>query len=115
MISAATSLIGKKPTLWISKPVMGGQHVHLTHHVPRSCPQQLRIVNQYHRNTTKAGAQSFNMCPLVAKIVRGDVPRVNVSDTHRLESLDDKNAKLKRLVAETVLDNVVLKDLLGQN
>ncbi len=26
-----------------------------------------------------------------------------------------ENAKLKRLVAETMLDNVVLKDLLGKN
>jgi len=37
---------------------------------------------------------------------------MNVSDTHRLKSLEDKNAKLKRLVANTMLDNVVLKGLL---
>ncbi len=43
---------------------------------------------------------------------RSDVPRVDVSDTHRLKSLEDENAKLKRLLADTMLDNVVLKDLL---
>ena len=40
---------------------------------------------------------------------------MNVSDTHRLKSLEDENAKLKRLLAYTMLDNVVLKDLLGNN
>ena len=40
---------------------------------------------------------------------------MNVSDTHRLKSLKDENAKLKRLLADTMLDNVVLKDLLGKN
>jgi putative transposase len=41
--------------------------------------------------------------------------RMNVSDTHRLKSQEDENAKLKRLLADTMLDNVVLKDLLGKN
>ena len=40
---------------------------------------------------------------------------MNVSDTHRLKSLEDENAKLKRLLADTMLDNVILKDLLGKN
>ncbi|WP_138924922.1 IS3 family transposase [Sulfitobacter sp. BSw21498] len=39
---------------------------------------------------------------------------MNVSDTHRLRSLEDENAKLKRLLADTMLDNVVLKDLPGK-
>jgi putative transposase len=29
--------------------------------------------------------------------------------------MEDENAKLKRLLADTMLDNVVLKDLLGKN
>ena len=52
---------------------------------------------------------------LHGRVSRSDVPRVNVSDTHRLKSLEDENAKLKRLLADTMLDNVVLKDLLGKN
>ena len=40
---------------------------------------------------------------------------MNVSDTHRLRSREDESAKLKRLLADTMLDNVVLKDLLGKN
>ena len=40
---------------------------------------------------------------------------MNVSDTHRLNSLEDENLKLKRLLADTMLDNVVLKDFLEKN
>jgi len=40
---------------------------------------------------------------------------MNVSDTRRSKSLEDENAKLKRLLADTMLDNVVLKDLIGRN
>lgn len=40
---------------------------------------------------------------------------MEVSDAARLRAMTDENAKLKRLLADTMLDNVVLKDLLGQN
>jgi len=40
---------------------------------------------------------------------------MNGYDTHRLKSLEDENEKLKRLLADIMLDNVVLKDLLGKN
>jgi putative transposase len=38
---------------------------------------------------------------------------MELSDANRLKQLDAKNAKLKRLVADVMLDNVVLKHLLG--
>ena len=38
---------------------------------------------------------------------------MEVSEAARLKALEDENAKLKRLLADTMLDNVVLKDLLG--
>lgn len=40
---------------------------------------------------------------------------MEVSEAARLTALEDENAKLKRLLADTMLDNVVLKDLLGKN
>ncbi len=40
---------------------------------------------------------------------------LEVSEAARLKALEDENAKLKRLLADTMLDNVVLKDLLGKN
>jgi putative transposase len=39
---------------------------------------------------------------------------MNVSDTHRRKSLDDENSKLKCLLVDTMLDNVVLKNLLAK-
>ena len=38
---------------------------------------------------------------------------MEVSDAAKLRAVTDENAKLKRLLADTMLDNVVLKDLLG--
>ena len=40
---------------------------------------------------------------------------MDLSDAKRLKQLEDENAKLKRLVADVMLDNVVLKDLLGKS
>ena len=39
---------------------------------------------------------------------------MDLSDAKRLKQLEYENAKLKRLVADVMLDNVVLKDLLGK-
>lgn len=36
---------------------------------------------------------------------------MSVSDAKRLKQLEDENAKLKRLLAEAMLDNAVLKDI----
>jgi len=34
-----------------------------------------------------------------------------VSDAKRLKALEDENAKLKKLLAEAMLDNAMLKDI----
>jgi putative transposase len=39
---------------------------------------------------------------------------MDVSDARRLKALEDENAKLKRMLADAMLDNVALKDLLGK-
>ena len=36
---------------------------------------------------------------------------LDVSDAKRLKALEDENAKLKKLLAEAMLDNAVLKDI----
>ncbi len=40
---------------------------------------------------------------------------MTTSDVAKLRSLEDENRRLKKLLAEQMLDNVVLKDLLGKN
>ena len=39
---------------------------------------------------------------------------MEVSEAKRLKRLEDENAKLKRLLADAMLDNVALKDLLSK-
>ena len=40
---------------------------------------------------------------------------LDVSDARRPKSLETENGRLKRLLAEAMLDNSVLKDLLGKS
>lgn len=40
---------------------------------------------------------------------------MDVSDAKRLKSLEDENAKLKKLLAEAMLDNAILKDVNSRN
>jgi putative transposase len=39
---------------------------------------------------------------------------MDVSEAKRLKALEDENAKLTRMLADAMLDNVALKDLLGK-
>jgi putative transposase len=40
---------------------------------------------------------------------------LEVSDARRLKALEDENKRLKRLLADAMLDNAALKDLLAKN
>jgi putative transposase len=40
---------------------------------------------------------------------------LEVSDAKRLKALEDENAKLKKLLAEAMLDNAMLKDIAAKN
>ena len=40
---------------------------------------------------------------------------IDVSDAHKLKTLEMENARLKKLLADSMLDNSILKDLLGKN
>lgn len=39
---------------------------------------------------------------------------LDVSDVRRLKGLEDENGRLKRMLADAMLDNAALKDLLGK-
>ena len=58
----------------------------------------------------KHGISTATFCAWKAKFGGMDV-----SEAKRLRSLEDENAKLKRLLADAMLDNVALKDLLSKN
>ena len=40
---------------------------------------------------------------------------LEVSEARRLKSLEDENRRLKKLLAESMLDNAALRDILGKN
>jgi putative transposase len=40
---------------------------------------------------------------------------MEVADAKRLKGLEDENRRLKQLLAEALLDNAALKDILGKN
>ena len=40
---------------------------------------------------------------------------MEVSDVAKLRAMEDENVRLKRLLVDTMLDNAVLKDLLGKS
>jgi len=40
---------------------------------------------------------------------------MDVSESRKLKALEDENRRLKKLLAEQMLDNTVLKDLVGKN
>jgi putative transposase len=42
---------------------------------------------------------------------KGKYGGMEVSDARRLKALEDQNAKLKKLLAEQMLDNAILKDV----
>ena len=39
---------------------------------------------------------------------------LDVSEARRLKALEDENGRLKRMLADAMLDNLALKDLLGK-
>jgi putative transposase len=40
---------------------------------------------------------------------------LDITDARKLKTLETENARLKRMLADAMLDNVVLKDLLGKS
>jgi putative transposase len=63
---------------------------------------------------TAALCRKHGLSPATFYKLKAKYGGMDLSDTKRLKQLEEENAKLKRLVADVMLDNVVLKDLLGK-
>jgi putative transposase len=59
------------------------------------------------RRPVESEATSYNWKPKYGGL--------EVSEAKRLRVLEEENAKLRRLLADTMLDNAALKDLLSKN
>ena len=68
----------------------------------------------------EAGAKTADVCrkPGVSEATfykwKAKYGGMEVSEAKRLKTLEDENTKLKRLLADAMLDNAALKDLLGK-
>jgi putative transposase len=66
----------------------------------------------------EAGAKTADVCrrhgisPATFYAWKAKYGGMDVSEARRLRALEDENTKLKRLLADAMLDNVALKDLL---
>lgn len=65
--------------------------------------------------TTAEVCRKHNLSPATFYKYKAKFGGLEVSDARRLKGLDEENRKLKKLLAEAMLDNSVLKDLLGKN
>lgn len=59
--------------------------------------------------------RSHGLSPATFYKLKAKYGGLEVSNARRLRLLEEDNSKLKRLLAESVLDNAILKDLLGKS
>lgn len=68
----------------------------------------------------EAGAKTSEVCrkhgvsPATFYSWKAKFGGLDVSEARRLKGLEDENGRLKRMLAEAMLDNAALKDLLGK-
>jgi putative transposase len=78
--------------------------------------QIIGILNEHH-----AGLSAVDLCrkhgisDATFYKWRAKYGGMDVSDAKKLKALEDENSKLKRLLAESVMDNATLKEMLTKN
>ena len=86
--------------------------------MPRLTPRPSRLRQVSGRiggwSTTADVCRKYGLSPATFYKLKAKFGGLEVSDARRLRQLEDENLKLKRLLAEAMLDNTVLKDLLGK-
>ena len=84
----------------------------------KSCFTEAQIIGMIKEQEaglpTAALCRKHGLSPATFYKLKAKYGGMDLSDAKRLRQLEDENAKLKRLVADVMLDNVVLKDLLGK-
>jgi len=77
--------------------------------------QIIGILKEHEAGVTVADlSRKHGMSPASFYSWKAKFGGMEVSDAKKLKSLEAENAKLKRLLADTMLDNTALKDLLSK-
>lgn len=78
--------------------------------------QIIGILKEHQAGTTAADlCRRHGISDAAFYIWRSKYGGMEVSEARRLKALEEENAKLKRLLAESVMDVSTLKDLLAKN
>jgi putative transposase len=82
----------------------------------RFTEEQIIAVMREHEAGAKAGelARKHGISEATLYNWKGKYGGLDVSEAKRLRLLEDENRKLKKLLAESVLDNAALKELLAK-
>ena len=64
--------------------------------------------------STKELCRKHNISDATFYVWRKKYGGLEVSDAKRLRALEDENKRLKKVLAETVLENAAIKDVLGK-
>jgi putative transposase len=82
----------------------------------RFTEEQIIAVLREHEAGAKAGdlARKHGISEATLYNWKAKFGGMEVSDAKKLRSLEDENGKLKRLLADAMLDNAALKDLLSK-
>jgi putative transposase len=82
----------------------------------RFTEEQIIGILREHEAGTKAGdlARKHGISEATLYNWKAKFGGMDVSDARRLKALEEENSKLKKLLAETMLDNTALKELLAK-
>jgi putative transposase len=78
--------------------------------------QIIEILNEQERGLTTAQVcRKHNISPATFYKWKAKFGDMDVSDARKLKTLDEENRRLKKLLAEAMVDIAVLKDVLAKN
>lgn len=77
--------------------------------------QIIAILAEQERGMATADVcRSHGLSPAMFNKWKAKYGGMDVSDARKLKTLETENARLKKLLADSMLDNSILKDLLGK-
>ena len=103
----------KIPMIWASLKLL----IFISNLLVHSAEKILLLNATNYRGITEAGTNTGDVCrkygisDATFYKYKAKYGGMDISDARKLKALEDENAKLKKLLAEAMLDNAILKDV----